>query len=298
MAGTVLASFAGEPGGLEWSRIGVVSEYSGFRSWCPRHAIGYYWAHANEWRDPSGEYGLSRCENSAIGFVAEGMNLEAIKAAAGVRTTEINDISLLYSIPQAAIDEFKAGNQPSTSSRLLESYTWDIIAIESSGQDWYSYAGIYLLWGDYVRTWAQSKLTRIWYRLSRASCLDKDNPPSGSIVVDADCGKPLPYGSPGGGGDSSGGGSARYQRNKKRRELIEMNGCCSCASIADMLAQQTANIKEMFDKQNIEIGETLTEQTQFLQDQIIATIPKGFDYQPIFNKIEDARNDIWNGLNK
>jgi hypothetical protein len=77
-----------------------------------------------------------------------------------------------------------------------------------------------------------------------------------------------------------------------------MSKCCDCAAIADMLAQQNVAIKAMFDGQNIEIGESMTDQTKFLQDQMIALAPTGFDYQPIFNKIEDGVVDIWNGLNK
>jgi hypothetical protein len=93
--------------------------------------------------------------------------------------------------------------------------------------------------------------------------------------------------------------SPKYGKPRRyARRSNQMSKCCDCAAIADMLAQQNVAIKAMFDGQNIEIGESMTDQTKFLQDQMIALAPTGFDYQPIFNKIEDGVVDIWNGLNK
>jgi hypothetical protein len=285
----------------EWVWIG--HSWPGRAFWVPRaeNNISYSWAYRNDWMVPPW---LSKPTEIGDSFQSDELPSSVFETGQPVSysTKSPGNIEAIKNlIPSTDIDHFEKSGFSSTQSSITEN-SREIIGAKHR-DEWYSYAGLYLLYTTWVQPFVKMTTTRHYIRFRKNTCPNKDSLPEGVIVLREDCGMPLPPNlSPSGGGSNF--QWVQFQKKPKKRTKIEKNGrweemagCCSCAAIADMIAQQSVQIKEMFDAQNLQIGETLTDQTKFLQEQMIAGIPDGFDYEPIFDKIDDGVNRIWNGLN-
>jgi hypothetical protein len=159
------------------------------------------------------------------------------------------------------------------------------------GSGWYNYVGLHRFYADFYSLWIWNirSVDRVIFGLWEC----KDGEPSlqeNEHELGKRCPDPLPRTNTFGGG-GGGGGSTRRRGGGKR------NMCgCDCETIADLLYAQSKQIKGMFEDQNKELGESFTEQTKFLQEQMVALAPKGFDYKPVLDGQQDVKHDIINAL--
>lgn len=280
------------------------SSLSGWAFWVPYedNAISYEWAHANNWAVPGG---IAKPTAVGSGFRDEELSEEVWNGGHSFSSYQEEPLlppNLAEKVGEA-VQSFKESNLYRKDLWLRETFS-EIIG-EKHEDNWYSYAGIYLLYGTYITRYVKTTNRNYPVRLSKAPCKNREELSENVVILDDGCGSPLPDWDPsrwkgGGGGGGGGRGGSRRRKIKKSPAIWSQQMCCRCEIIADLLDRQTEQVKQLLESQNKEIGAGLTAQTEFLKEQMVALAPKGFDYKPIWSGqrdvVHDVINALWNGV--